>query len=491
MTTNELLASALLSEATYADLAGKTAPKDLEGALIAGGFSKSQAAKFVTQWRVVDHQPNTSTGLSATLFERLDSSRNGTGEFTLAVRGTEPSITDPRDLIVDLLLATDRLSPQSLELNNYYNRLVSEGKLAPTQQLTVAGHSLGGFLAQIFANQHPSVTKHAYTYDAPGIGGVVAEVLETFGLTAAQLNNALIDNLYAAPGSEVTSNLGTMLGLITPLFIEQSKNALDNHDIKRLTDTLAVSTLFNQVDASVGTEDLGFILNAGSSNISARLETAIAALGDLFGKNYPAQPYGRDDFYANYYELQATMTAANKTNLSLKPLTNQSAAEMASAAQTDIAYRYALVQGNTFAITGDESLYTPQNTGGQLDIHDARTGKGQLTPAYLDDRAAFLAGLIKRQTTDTTPRADELAEYHDLASGQLLFVDAASHASPAKQFVFGSERGEALAGLGGDDHLYGGAGNIVINGLACASSNYGYAERMAALNPNKPSFRML
>ncbi len=195
MTTNELLASALLSEATYADLAGKTAPKDLEGALIAGGFSKSQAAKFVTQWRVVDHQPNTLTGMSATLFERLDSSGNGTGEFTLAVRGTEPSFIDQRDLFVDLPLATDRFSPQSLDLNDYYDRLVTEGKLSSSQQLTVVGRSLGGFLAQIFAYQHTDITQHAYTYDAPGIGGVVSQVLEKFGLSAKQLNNSLIDNL--------------------------------------------------------------------------------------------------------------------------------------------------------------------------------------------------------------------------------------------------------------------------------------------------------
>jgi hypothetical protein len=55
---------------------------------------------------VVDHQPNTLTGLSATLFERLDASGNGTGEFTLAVRGTEP-LLDPRDLIVDRQIIGD------------------------------------------------------------------------------------------------------------------------------------------------------------------------------------------------------------------------------------------------------------------------------------------------------------------------------------------------------------------------------------------------
>ncbi len=89
MDINNLLDSAMLSEAAYADLAGNTAPKVIKEALKAEGFSPTQAAEFVTQWRVVDHQPNTLTGLSATLFERLDASGNGTGEFTLAVRGTQ------------------------------------------------------------------------------------------------------------------------------------------------------------------------------------------------------------------------------------------------------------------------------------------------------------------------------------------------------------------------------------------------------------------
>ncbi len=51
MDTNNPLDSAILSEAAYADLAGKTAPKAIEEALIAQGSSQTQATEFVTQWR--------------------------------------------------------------------------------------------------------------------------------------------------------------------------------------------------------------------------------------------------------------------------------------------------------------------------------------------------------------------------------------------------------------------------------------------------------
>ncbi|WP_156521221.1 hypothetical protein [Halothiobacillus diazotrophicus] len=100
MEVSDLFLSSSVSETSYANLqAAKKADGSFDldkvrAALIAKGFSPTQAAEFVTQWRVVDHQPNTLTGLSATLFERLDVSGGVTGEFTLAVRGTEPFL-DP------------------------------------------------------------------------------------------------------------------------------------------------------------------------------------------------------------------------------------------------------------------------------------------------------------------------------------------------------------------------------------------------------------
>ncbi|MDN3639111.1 hypothetical protein QWY82_09850 [Simiduia curdlanivorans] len=68
MNTNELFYNAQLSEAAYADFWDKesgqilTDEDDVEDALIASGFSTTQAAEFVTHWRVVHHQPNSSIG---------------------------------------------------------------------------------------------------------------------------------------------------------------------------------------------------------------------------------------------------------------------------------------------------------------------------------------------------------------------------------------------------------------------------------------------
>ena len=110
---------ALLSEASYADLDSKkidfTDPEDVKAALIAEGFSPTQASNFVSQWDVKDHQPNTGSGFSATLFERKEGGQP-TGQFVLAIRGTEFSLLHPtdidlRDLVVDAGLAVG-LTPQ-------------------------------------------------------------------------------------------------------------------------------------------------------------------------------------------------------------------------------------------------------------------------------------------------------------------------------------------------------------------------------------------
>jgi hypothetical protein len=75
-----------LAEAAYAlfDL-GKTTQETL----IDSGFSSAQATAFVSNWTVVDHRPDTSTGFSATIFQSKDN-----GEYTLAIRGTAQTNVD-------------------------------------------------------------------------------------------------------------------------------------------------------------------------------------------------------------------------------------------------------------------------------------------------------------------------------------------------------------------------------------------------------------
>ena len=101
-TIQELGQQAQLAEAAYADFLdpSKTPADSLQTG--DSKFSASQAAAFVRNWRVVDQYTSPpglfgitdGTGFSGTLFERLDGNGNGTGQFTFALRGTQPGYAD-------------------------------------------------------------------------------------------------------------------------------------------------------------------------------------------------------------------------------------------------------------------------------------------------------------------------------------------------------------------------------------------------------------
>ena len=137
-TIQELYQQAQLSEAAYAtflDSAGNllTNSEDIKTALIASKFSATQASDFVTQWRVV-HQYTApvnalgfgGTGFSGTVFERLDDAGNGTGQFTFALRGTEPGYADLTEDVGNIVV--DGMAwEQAIEMYNYWQRLTHTG----------------------------------------------------------------------------------------------------------------------------------------------------------------------------------------------------------------------------------------------------------------------------------------------------------------------------------------------------------------------------
>lgn len=53
------------------------------------GMTQVQAQTFASNWRVIDQQPNTDSGFSATVFQNIDDN-----SYVLSIRGTETSIID-------------------------------------------------------------------------------------------------------------------------------------------------------------------------------------------------------------------------------------------------------------------------------------------------------------------------------------------------------------------------------------------------------------
>lgn len=153
--------------AAYAQNLATTA--DRIGALKAAGMTQLQAEKFDRSWQVLAQQ-DLSDGFSAVLFERVNENGTPTGEKVLGIRGTEAShwgIDYLVDVVNIAVLGTNVGMPQYNSLESFYQSLIAQGKLTAAEQITVTGHSLGGFLAQAFTAKHDAVVSATYTYNSP------------------------------------------------------------------------------------------------------------------------------------------------------------------------------------------------------------------------------------------------------------------------------------------------------------------------------------
>ncbi|MDR4479612.1 MAG: hypothetical protein R3B37_07710 [Nitrospira sp.] len=105
----------------------------------------------------------------------------------------------------------------------------------------------------------------AYTYNAPGIGGSVLQVLELLGVTPASLSFPNITNVVGQ-GASLISGLGTYLGTVAGVFIEESLlDPIHNHRITTLTDALAMYDVLTRLDPDLSVPTVATILNAASA----------------------------------------------------------------------------------------------------------------------------------------------------------------------------------------------------------------------------------
>ncbi len=451
--TNSYFESAQLSLAAYADLATGFSGTAYTNALKDAGFTASLATQFAATYSVVSTFSDT-TGLTATLFQK-----NGSAESTekiLAIAGTNGPLDFLTDIVDVAILGTTALQAQYTALQNYYTQLQDELKLLPGEQFAVTGHSLGGFLAQAFSVDHAATITQTYTYNAPGIGGVVAQVLELVGVTSTNIPTPLITNIQAQAGPSAMAGLGTLLGTRQDIFIEGSiTTPVNNHSIVTLTDALAMYDLLARIDPTENQNisAIADILRATSSDPFNRLEHSLDALRKLF--QAPTQtattPSDREAYYTDLIALRDILPLGPVTPFQLKSLVGQSTQTVMNLAQTEIAYRYALKELNPFVVLGTN--YAQHNETGELSLVNPDTGVGELTPQYLIDRAAFLSKKI--DVNSSVVSLPSLTHYKDNA----LPEEIGSAVLPLSQVIFGDGTNENLAGSGFRDSLYGGSGD--------------------------------
>ncbi len=138
-----------------------------------------------------------------------------------------------------------------------------------------------------------------------------------------------------------------------------------------------------------------------------------------------------------------------------------------------MANRYALYRLRYVAVSElDSSEY---NTQGQLDLYNSVTQQGEITQAYLEDRAAFLSVLVASYLNeDASVKGDNLIEFNDVATNQSITVTKAGD-TVSQRFFFGDmgddifsggEDHDRYYGSGGDDEIYGLGGRDYLEGNA-------------------------
>jgi hypothetical protein len=272
------------------------------------------------------------------------------------------------------------------------------GGLDGVTDITVTGHSLGGHLAMIISRIAPDLVTSTLTFNAPRFDTNLALdwsdipyshlTLSTTALTSEgffallrdsenqiDLGSSLIGTEWATSkivntriGGDVVSLIGDLPnGHPQELLFSESinENPVSAHSMKTIADALAVANLYAQVQPDLSIDTITAILTASSNVAENSLESAVSALGNIFindfnqreGNEYDSD---RNLLYKDINDIGGAIPASSTMSISTF-ITSAAdgtdialpAAQIANMAQSNIAYRYALVNLNSFAITGE------------------------------------------------------------------------------------------------------------------------------------------
>lgn len=187
------------------------------------------------EYQVLDYKADSTTGFHATAYIEKTS-----GEIIIAYRGTDPDFkhhtrTTVQDALVDATMVKDKVNLQKNAADAFTQEVLSKAQALGISKdhVTVAGHSLGGTLAEIEASERGlrGVTFNAFGavdlgYGVPPgghqvtnyvmAGDVVSAASRHFGEVKVLASQADIDALHtgrylgAAPGAAPPNPLLTM-----------------------------------------------------------------------------------------------------------------------------------------------------------------------------------------------------------------------------------------------------------------------------------------
>ncbi|HEX8011978.1 MAG TPA: calcium-binding protein, partial [Casimicrobiaceae bacterium] len=475
---------------------GKDIPADFDLAAVSG-VARFQVAAMVNWWNDIANPANTA--------------------YTKVAGVPLADTTDPRTFKPDGSAVSSGLIAAEV------------AQASAAGKLRVVGHSLGGHLTTIFASLFYDQVSNSSTFNGAGlfsgtaisgllqgleIGTPLSQLATIIGKTAQLPDGYTQDNFYAANGLSLTTNDFTFLqlGKRIPIYNEYSSESsfpfIKNHYLYKLTDTLALFRVFEQLDPNAKLATLNALAETGSSAQPSSLESLLDGLrAMLLGAGLAPTPVSDDggdsdnqimpaDRTAYYANLEALVDAPAfqnvKGKIELISLAARSSDGLAANAKTDFGTFAALRTLAPFAlapkvgIAGSQAALDNlwQTTRGTDYLEWQADKTARLNPdgdteldftdPWYADRATMLAwkNQYNRDDGQSPLRSNRIEAYvfEDLAPGTAMSLvvggrQPASLLNPVK-VTFGSDVGETLTG--GDafagDHLYGMGGADTISG---------------------------
>jgi len=329
--------------------------------------------------------------------------------------------------------------------------------------------------------------------------GMVGDNGITSSTPAANFNDVTIhalesENIDPSQDVDIVSGAITGAQIFSPEILVSTER--NSHQVQPFMDSLALQSLFYRMDSTLTTTDMSALFHAASQNIPDVMEVLLESLHeavrgtavDLIDVDVTYDDpvngllgigtgniKGRRDFYQKLINVEVAIKSS--PNLSLEAFVAPSAnggVTVASpyllevGARADgakgLAYRYALVKGNPFAVIG--ANYS--NFEAEISLYNPSTGEGQLTDSYLKDRAKYLSELLIANVEDDN---DGVSATHfvDLETGRSL--DESFIRGDQNMVMFGRNTSDSygldvtpLAGRDGNDRIYGMGGNDVLRG---------------------------